>query len=155
MLRLAITTAGRPPNGRSSLIVFFTILMAWVSNLSCGRVMMGGRGSKRLLCVLFFGYAKAYAENKGAPSDVMMQAHLLKVRGAFEIDIINVVSAFVLSPPFPQSEHTIATTLCQNILKETAEAAAARQHRLEAVEQGMGLSMPGRSVKGPCIRLRA
>jgi hypothetical protein len=47
------------------------------------------------------GYAKAYAENEGAPLDVMMQAHLLEVRRAFGIDMISVVSAFVLTPPSP------------------------------------------------------
>ncbi len=48
-----------------------------------------------------FGYAKAYVENKGVPSDIMIQAHLLEVRCAFEIDINNFVSAFVLIPPLP------------------------------------------------------
>ena len=34
---------------------------------------------KAIMCAVF-GYSKAYVENEGAPSDVMMQAHLLEVR---------------------------------------------------------------------------
>ncbi len=56
------------------------------------------RFKKAVMCAVF-GYSKAYVENKGAPLDVMMQAHLLEVRCAFEIDIINIVSTFVLTPP--------------------------------------------------------
>ena len=58
------------------------------------------------MCAVF-GYAKAYAENKGVPLDVMMQAHLLEVRRAFGIDInISVVSAFILTPPSPPRVNT-------------------------------------------------
>jgi hypothetical protein len=109
------------------------------------------RFKKAVICAVL-GYAKAYVENEEAPSDVMMQALLLEVRCMFEIDISNVVSAFILTPPSPpQSEHTNATTLHQTILDKTAEAAAACQQQLEAVEQGMGLSMPGRGVQAPTL----
>jgi hypothetical protein len=152
-LRLAIATAGQPPNGRSSLNVFFTILMVWVGNLSCGRVMMGGKDSKMLFCLLFLAMPRPVRRTRGA-TGCYVQAHLLEVRGAFEIDIINVVSAFCLcsntSLP-PQSEHTNATTLGQNSLNKTAKAAAARQQCLEAAEQGMGLSMPGRGIQAPTL----
>ena len=60
--------------------------------------------------------------------------------------IYNFVSAFILTPP-PQSEHTNATTLRQYSVNVTAKAAAARQQRLEAAEQGMGLAMPRRDAQ--------
>jgi hypothetical protein len=41
--------------------------------------------------------------------------------------------------------------LRQNSLDETAEATGARQQRLEAAEQGMGLSIPGRGVQAPTL----
>ncbi len=46
------------------------------------------------MCAVF-GYSKAYAENEGAPSDVMMKAHLLEVTRVFVfVFIILCLSSF-------------------------------------------------------------
>ena len=58
------------------------------------------------------------------------------------------MSAFILTPP-SQSEHTNATKLRQYSVNVTAKAAAERQQRLGAAEQGTGLAMPGRGVQAP------
>jgi hypothetical protein len=72
------------------------------------------RFKKAVICAVI-GYAKAYAENKGASVDVMMQAHLLEVRCAFGIDIISVVSAFVLKPSSPPRVNTQTPPQCVKI----------------------------------------
>ena len=49
---------------------------------------------KAIMCAVF-GYSKAYVENEGAPSDVMIKAHLLEVRHAFVfVFIILCLSSF-------------------------------------------------------------
>ncbi len=63
----------------------------------------------------------------------------------------NSVSAFILTPPPPQIEHTNATTSRQRSVSVIVEAAAVRQQRLGAAEQGMGLAMPGRGVQAPTL----
>jgi hypothetical protein len=63
------------------------------------------RFKKAVMCAVL-GYAKAFAENEGPPLDVMMQAHLLEVRCMVGIDIISIVSAFVLTPPSPPRVNT-------------------------------------------------
>ena len=51
---------------------------------------------KAIMCAVF-GYSKAYAENEGALSDVMMKAHLLEVRHTF-VFVLTVIMC--LSPSF-------------------------------------------------------
>ena len=52
---------------------------------------------KAVMCAVF-GYAKAYAENEGAPSDVMMQAHLLEVRRTF-VFVLTIILYLTRPPP--------------------------------------------------------
>jgi hypothetical protein len=51
---------------------------------------------KAVMCAVF-GYSKAYAENEGAPSDVMMQAHLLEVRRTFVF--VLTINLYLTRPP--------------------------------------------------------
>ena len=52
---------------------------------------------KAVMCAVF-GYSKAYAENEGAPSDVMMQAHLLEVRRTF-VFVLTIILYLTHPPP--------------------------------------------------------
>jgi hypothetical protein len=58
----------------------------------------GWRKFKKAAMCAVFGYANAYAENKGAPLDYMMQAHLLEVRYAFVLYLLSFLYAFILTP---------------------------------------------------------
>jgi hypothetical protein len=72
----------------------------------------GWKKLKKAVMNAVFGYAKAYAEKEGVPLDVMMQAHLLKVRRMFELDINKFVSAFILTTPSPPRVNTQMPPRC-------------------------------------------
>ncbi len=108
---MAIATAGRLPNGRGSFNVFYhTDGVGRQFELWDGET--GWKKLKKAVMNAVFGYAKAYAEEEGAPSDVMMQAHLLKVRHMFELDINKFASAFILTTPFPPRVNTQMPPRC-------------------------------------------